>query len=365
MITSTLQIESINVDGYEKVVKIRDEATGLHAIVAVHNTKLGPALGGIRIYPYADTESALVDVLRLAKGMTYKSAIAATGLGGGKSVIIADPRKGHKTTALLHSFAEAINSLGGEYICAEDVGCSTTDVDVISKKTPFVVGLTHEKSSGDPSIFTAYGTYEGILSSWKAKTRSTSLEGVKVLIQGLGAVGEKLVEWLFWAGAKLLVCDLDSAKVQEMKKKYGAESIDPHLVYEADCDVFSPCAMGGILNEENIKKLNCKVVAGCANNQLLTPQDDRRLLEKGILYAPDFVINAGGIINVSFELQKQGYCSQLAREAVSKIPLRLEAIFQIAIEKNIGTQEAAIILAEDRLKNLIDKRVDGPYFHHQ
>ena len=361
----SIQQETLSVPGYKKVIKVDDESTGLKAIIAIHDLTLGPALGGIRIYPYADFDSALKDVLRLSRGMTYKAAIAGCGLGGGKSVIIANPKTGEKTEQLLEAFAHVVDSLRGEYVCAEDVGCSTKDVEIISKITPYVVGLEHEKSSGDPSYFTAWGTYLGIKKSWKFLTGSDSLAGLKILVQGLGAVGEKLVEWLFWEQAEVLISDVDLSKVKVLQKRFGFEFVDPQHVYEADCDIFSPCAMGGIINQTSISTLKCKLVAGCANNQLLEEKDDTRLLNSGILYAPDFVINAGGLINVSIEIKKQGYNSAVARDAVAKIPLRLETIYNLARSNNIGTQAAALILAEERIQKGIDKRVEPPVFHHQ
>lgn len=365
IIKSVPQIETLETAGYQKVLKITEAESGLKALIAIHDSTLGPALGGIRIFPYADEEAALRDVLRLSKGMTYKAALAGCGLGGGKSVIIADPKKGEKTPELLEAFAIAVNSLSGDYICAEDVGCSTEDVAIVHKHTPYVVGLDHAMSSGDPSIFTAWGTFQGLLASWQFMTQGRELENVRVLVQGLGAVGEKLVEWLFWSGAKVIVSDIDQAKVEKIKKKFGLESVEPKAVYQVDCDIFAPCAMGGIINEEVIPHLKCQLIAGCANNQLLEAEDDIRLKKRGILYAPDFVINAGGLINVSFEISEKGYHPHDARKAVSQIPERLKAIYKIALEKKIGTQEAAIYLAEERIKNLVDRRISKPFFHHQ
>jgi leucine dehydrogenase len=359
------KIDLIEGLGYQKVIKIFDPEENLKAYIAIHDTTLGPALGGIRIYPYANEEEALKDVLRLAKGMTYKSALAGCGLGGGKSVIMADPSQGQKTKGLLQAFAKVVDSLKGEYICAEDVGCNTQDVAIISEITPYVVGLDHEMSSGDPSIFTAFGTYIGLQSSWAYLTNGRSLENVRVLVQGLGSVGEKLVEWLYFAGAKVFISDIDHLKMQKLKKKFGVIPVDTKEVYSFDCDIFSPCAMGAILNAQTISQLRCQLVAGCANNQLLELEDDLRLKKQGILYAPDFVINSGGLINVSIELNEVGYHPQEARKLVAQIPQRLKSIYTIAAEKNIGTQMAANFLAEERILKLIDKRQQTPFFHHQ
>lgn len=362
--TTTFQMETIPVQGYEKVLKINDPSSGLKALIAIHDTTLGPALGGIRICSYPDFDSALTDVLRLSRGMSHKAAIAGCGLGGGKSVIIADPKKGEKTKELLEAFAEIVHSLGGQYICAEDMGCTADDVAIIQKRTPYVVGLEHEKGSGDPSYFTAWGTYIGMQYSWSYLTKTQSLEGVKVLVQGLGAVGEKLVEWLFWAGAEVYVTDIDLSKVEKLKKRFGVQFVDPKAVYHFDCDIFAPCAMGGILKEEIIPHLKCRLIAGCANNQLLEEEDDQRLKDRKILYAPDMVINAGGLINAVLEIEKDGYNPKVSRAQVAKICDRLKMIYEIAESKNIGTQKAALILAEERIKNLIDKRLEGPYFHN-
>lgn len=360
---TALQVENLVVTGYEKILKVTDPSSGLKAFIALHNTTLGPALGGTRIYPYATEDAALTDVLRLSKGMTYKSALAQVGLGGGKSVIIADPRSGQKTPHLLEAFGDVVNSLQGGYICAEDVGCSIDDVEIIKSKTPYVVGLKSENSSGDPSIFTAWGTFIGMKASWEFLVGKESLKGIRVLVQGLGAVGEKLVDWLFWEGAKVIVSDVDTQKVKRMIKKYQVEAVDPQSIYDVDCDIFAPCAMGGVIRSDIILKLKCHVIAGCANNQLLEVEDDLRLTRSGILYAPDFVINAGGLINVSFEIQKSGYNAKDAREAVAKIPERLKSIYQIAKEKKIGTQQAATILGDELLEKKIGKRLEKPFFY--
>jgi leucine dehydrogenase len=360
----TLQIEELLINDYEKVLKIEDPTVGLTALIAIHGTMLGPALGGIRIYPYANLNDALTDVLRLSRGMTYKAALAETGLGGGKSVIIADPKK-HKTESLLEAFGKAVDSLSGQYICAEDVGCTTDDVRIIRRKTQFVVGLEHEKSSGDPSQYTAFGTFVGMQASWKFLSGTNDLNGVKVAVQGLGAVGMKLAELLFWAGATVVVTDMDKDKIELMKKKFGFSSVAPDAIYDVDCDIFAPCAMGGIINAKTISRLKCKVIAGCANNQLLEEADDHRLIEKGILYAPDFVINSGGLINVSVELDKLGYDPKVSRDKVYKIAERLEAIYEFAYQSHTPTQKAAISLAEHRIKYNIGKRIEKPHFHHQ
>ncbi|KPK33308.1 MAG: leucine dehydrogenase [Chlamydiae bacterium SM23_39] len=357
------EIEEIPINGYEKVLKVTNKNTGLKGIIAIHNTFLGPALGGIRIYPYKNFEDALNDVLRLSKGMTYKSAIAEVGLGGGKSVIIADPVK-EKNEELLLSFAEVIDSLEGKYIGAEDVGCSTEDVMIIRKKTKYVTGLPHAKSSGNPSVFTAWGTFRGIQSVLKKLFNDVSLKGKKIAVQGIGSVGSHLIPLLFWHGAEIIATDINRKKSEEFKQKYGIKIVEPEQIMEVECDVFSPCAMGGIINSNSISTLKCKAIAGCANNQLLDKSDGELLHEKNILFAPDFIVNGGGLINVSFEITKQGYHPKGPRDKTDKIFDILMSIYEIAEKNDISTSNAAIELAEYKIKYGIGKRMTGIYFHH-
>lgn len=359
----TLQFERILVKGYEKVVKVTDSKVGLTAIIAIHNTVLGPALGGIRIQPYATFEAALEDALRLAKGMTYKSAIAEVGLGGGKSVIIADPRK-QKTEALLLAFGAAVEKLGGLYICAEDMGCTTEDVKIVRRMTKHVVGLPHEKSSGDPGPFTAWGTFRGIQSVVKRLYMTDSLEGKRIAVQGLGNVGRWLVDHLFWAGAELILSDTDTEKLQKIAAKYNAKTVSPDQIGKVECDVFAPCAAGGIINDQTIPEFRCKAIAGCANNQLLADSHALVLRDRGILYAPDFVINAGGILNVAEELEDGGYNPKVPRYKVHHIYDTLLAIYEIADKNKESTHTAALALADYRIKYAIGKRVVAPTYHH-
>lgn len=356
-------LEELNVKGYEKVVKVIDPKSGLKAIIAIHDTTLGPALGGIRIYPYAGFDEALEDVLRLSKGMTYKSAVSEVGFGGGKSVIIADPKK-DKTSDLLLAFGAAVNQLRGSYICAEDVGCTTEDVKVIRQQTQYVVGLAHSKSSGDPGPFTAWGVFRGIQSAVKKMFGSDSLEGRTVAVQGLGNVGGFLAEYLFWAGAKLILSDVDLAKVQKFANKFGAEVVSVDQILKVPCDVFAPCALGGVINEWTIPNLRCRAIAGSANNQLLRDSDAKALKEKGILYAPDFVVNAGGLLNVSAELEDSGYHPSGPRYKAHHIYDTLLAIYEISEKNRESTHEAALALAQYRIKYGIGKRVIPPTFHH-
>ncbi len=360
---SGLQIEKLPIKGYEQVVKVSHPKVGLTAIIAIHDTTLGPALGGIRIQPYETFDAALEDVLRLAKGMTYKSAISDVGFGGGKSVIIADPKK-DKTPELLMAFGAAVESLGGQYICAEDVGCSTEDVKIVRKATKYVVGLPHEKSSGDPGPFTAWGTFRGIQASVKKLFGSDSLEGKIVAVQGLGNVGAVLCDYLFWAGADLILSDIDESKAKKLAAKYGARTVSVDQILKVDCDVLAPCALGAIINDQTIPHLRCRAIAGSANNQLHRDHHANMLDEKGILYAPDFVINAGGLLNVSAELEETGYLPTWPREKAHRIYDTLLAIYEIAEKNRESTHNAALALADYRIKYRIGKRVFPPIFHH-
>lgn len=357
-----LVMEEIFIKGYEKVIKITNESVGLKAIIAIHDTNLGPALGGTRIYPYKNFQEALNDVLRLSKGMTHKAAVAEVGLGGGKSVIMLDPK--NKTKEILYSFAEAVEKLNGGYICAEDVGCSTEDVMHIRKVTKYVTGLPHEKSSGDPGVYTAWGIYRGIQSVLKKTTGSSYVEGKKIVIQGLGNVGGYLTDFLFWNGADIYVSDINENLVQKFIKKYKVKTVPVEKVFSEKCDVFSPCAMGGIINDKTIEQFQAKAIAGSANNQLLSEEHGELLHKKGILYAPDFVINSGGLINVSFEIEKDGYNPRGPRDKTDKIYDVLTSIYDISEKKNISTSKAAYELAEYNVKNLIGKRDKKLYFHH-
>lgn len=363
VLEQALELEEIFVPGYEKVIKVSNKEAGLTAIISIHTTTMGPALGGIRIYPYATFDAALNDVLRLSKGMTYKSAVSECGWGGGKSVIIADPKK-DKTTELLLAFGQAVDKLQGEYICAEDVGCTPADVMVISQATPYVVGLPHQKSSGNPSPFTAWGTFRGIQSAVQKIYGSDCLEGKTVAIQGLGSVGCELAKLLFWAGARLIVSDVDAEKCKAIAELTNATIVPPSEIMQAECDIFAPCAMGGIINEQTIPLLKCKAIAGCANNQLLNDSDADELSARNILYAPDFVINAGGLINVTEELYFEGYNPVKARKKVHDLYNQLMVIYDIAEQNRSSTHKAALSLADYRLKYKIGKRVEPACFHH-
>ncbi|MGB4482458.1 MAG: Glu/Leu/Phe/Val dehydrogenase dimerization domain-containing protein [bacterium] len=338
--------------GHEQVVFCYDRVSGLKAIIAIHDTTLGPALGGVRIWPYASEEEALFDVLRLAKGMTYKNAAMGLNLGGGKAVIIADPKK-DKTEELFRAFGKFIHSLGGRYITAEDVGSTLDDMCIIRSVTPYVGGLP--ETSGDPSINTAYGVFRGIQAAAMHKFGSSDLAGRTVAIQGAGKVGTYLLSHLLEAGAKVLIADIFPEKV-EAAVKMGAKAVEPGEIFSVECDIFAPCALGGILNDETIPQLKAKVVAGSANNQLLEPRHGKALAERGILYAPDFIVNGGGVINVAQEFEPGGYCPDKAKAKAGKIYDILLNIFALAEEKGILPHEAADLYAEERIRTALEQK---------
>lgn len=338
--------------GHEQVVFCHDEATGLKAIIGIHNTVLGPALGGTRMWHYTSDAEALEDVLRLSRGMTFKSAIAGLNLGGGKAVIIGDSRS-MKNEALLRRFGKFVNSLGGKYITAEDVGMGTADMEYIRMETKHVTGLPeYLGGTGDPSPVTAYGVYMGMKASAKHVYGNDDLKGKTILVQGCGHVGQYLIGHLIKEGANVLVADIFEDKLSECTRKYPqVKVIDPNNVYETPMDIYSPCALGGTLNDVNIEKLTCKIVAGGANNQLkVEKHNGNQLIEKGITYAPDFLINSGGIINVYGELM--GYNTEVAMKKVEYIYGVTLDIFKYAKDHGITNQEAAIQYAQKRIDTI-------------
>lgn len=351
-----LTIKEVKVPGYEKVIEGIDPARGLHCFIAVHSTALGPSLGGTRIHNYGTPEEALEDVLRLAKAMTYKSAIAENGLGGGKSVIIADPSKG-KSVELLHAFAEVVDSLKGSYIAAEDVGSTIGDMSVIQQLTPYVAALSTDKSSGDPSKYTAWGVLRGLQAVATKLWGSKSLEGKTIAIQGLGSVGSKLASILFWEGAKLIVTDINPPLCKQHAHDYRAIVVPPEKFASTPCDILCPCALGGVINPSSVAVMNCKAVAGSANNQLDVPETGRLMMEKGILYAPDYIINSGGIINAAAEFEEGGYNPIVARDRVNHLYDTLLEIFHKAEEGHLPTNQVTDQKAEYNLAHGVGKRI--------
>ncbi|HPD53202.1 MAG TPA: Glu/Leu/Phe/Val dehydrogenase [Bacteroidia bacterium] len=333
---------------HEQVVFCYDKNTGLKAIIAIHDTTLGPALGGTRMWNYQSEAEALNDVLRLSRGMTYKAAISGLGLGGGKAVIFGDS-KTQKTPELFRRYGEFIETLSGKYITAEDVGTSTSDMVYIHERTKHVTGLPENLGGGgDPSPVTAFGVYMGMKASAKQQFGSEQLNGKRVMVQGVGHVGQNLVRLLTEEGAIVTVSDINQENLNAVAKQYGASIVAPDKVYEQAVDIYAPCALGATLNTENIGRLKCAVVAGAANNQLADENEHgRMLLEKGILYAPDFLINAGGLINVYSELK--GYNREQAMEHTRKIYDTTLEIFAKAEAESLTTIQAAKVIVEERL----------------
>jgi leucine dehydrogenase len=338
--------EKMALHNHEQVVFSQDNETGLKSIIAIHNTTLGPAVGGTRMWLYASESEALTDVLRLSRGMTYKSALAGLNIGGGKAVIIADSRK-DKNEALMRSFGKFVDGLGGRYITAEDVGIGTRDMEYVKMETDHVVGLPdYMGGGGDPSPVTAYGVYMGMKASMKEQTGSDSLSGKSVLVQGVGHVGEYLVEYLVKENADVIITDIHQDRVKEVVSKYGVRAVAPEDVFTTKMDVYSP--LGATINTDSLSKLTCGIICGAANNQLAIEEEDgRRLLEKGILYAPDYLVNAGGIINCYWEII--GYNRSASLSQAEQIYQTTLKIYSLSKERQIPTYLAANQLAEERI----------------
>lgn len=339
----------LSFDDHEQVVFCNDKDTGLKAIIGIHNTVLGPALGGTRMWNYASEWEAVNDVLRLSRGMTFKSAITGLNLGGGKAVILGDART-HKTPELMRRFGEFVHSLSGKYITAEDVGMDTEDMDTVREVTPYVTGISEAKGgAGNPSPVTAYGVFMGMKAAAKYKFGNDDLDNKKILVQGIGHVGEALVEHLWNEGAQIFISDINPERLEQVSKKYGA-TIYTDDVYSADVDIYSPCALGASINDETIERLRASVIAGAANNQLAEENiHGKRLQEKGIVYAPDFLINAGGIINVYAELE--GYDKKETLRKTENIYNTTLEILKTAESRDITTHDAALRIARQRIED--------------
>lgn len=335
-------------DDHEQIVFCNDKDTGLKAIIGIHNSVMGPALGGTRMFNYANEWEALNDVLRLSRGMTFKAAITGLNIGGGKAVIIGDA-KTQKTPELMRKFGEFVHSLSGRYITAEDVGMETSDMDIVRDVTPYVTGISEARGgSGNPSPVTAYGVYMGMKAAAKQQFGSDVLSGKKVLVQGIGHVGETLVDYLTKEGAIVTIADINEEKLNEVSAKYHAEIYRGEDLYTADVDIYAPCAMGATLNDNTVHKIKAKVIAGAANNQLADENVHGAILqERGILYAPDFLINAGGIINVYAELAHYDK-AEIMRKTENIYNTTLE-IFDFAIANKITTHKAALTIAQNRI----------------
>lgn len=342
--------EAIASDTHEEVLYGHDPMSGLKAIIAIHSTALGPALGGTRFYPYESEDDALHDALRLAKGMTYKSAAAGLDLGGGKAVIIGDPAT-LRSERLFRSFARVIDSLGGRYVTAEDVGTTTADMIMIASETKWVTGLPDILGgSGDPSPATARGVMGAMRAVAERLWDTDDLSGRTITVQGVGKVGRSLVERLTKAGAKTFIADVNSASVAAVASQYGSVIVAVDEIFDVDCDVFAPCAMGGALNAATVERLKCRAVVGSANNQLETEAQADQLTEQGILYAPDFVVNAGGIINIADELH--GYDWKRAVNAIDRIYDNINRVLDAATQRGINPNKAAIEVAEERIASI-------------
>jgi leucine dehydrogenase len=344
-----VRITDLEVAGYERVARAEDAESGLTAYISVHSTRLGPSLGGMRLWPYASDEAALEDVLRLSRAMTYKSAVARTGLGGGKSVVVADPED--KSEALFEAMGRFVADFGGTYITAEDVNVGIPDLRAVRRSTEHVTGLTVEEGGGgNPREATALGVFLGVGAALLEATGSTELEGRTIAVQGLGSVGRLLAGHAAEAGARLVVADLNTERVERAVDELGAQAVAPDQIFDVESDVFSPCALGGVLNDETIPRLRCAVVAGAANNQLLDEtRHAEQLRARGILHAPDYVINAGGIINVGCELRPGGYDVEYAMERVHGIPATLAEVFARARAEGITPFAAAQELGDAAL----------------
>lgn len=336
--------------GHEQVVFCQDEASGLKAIIAIHDTTLGPSLGGTRMWNYANEMEAINDVLRLSRGMTYKASISGLNLGGGKAVIIGDSYT-QKSEALFRRFGKFVNSLSGKYITAEDVGINPKDMEYVSMETKHVSGLPKSLGgSGDPSPVTAYGVYMGMKAAAKVQYGSDSLKDKKIAVQGIGHVGEHLVKHLSKEGAKVSISDINEKRLKSVAERYNVEIVEGDI-YDIPMDIYAPCALGGTINDDTIGRLKASIIAGAANNQLLNEQAHGTALhDNGVLYAPDFLINAGGLINVYREVE--GISEERAMELTEGIYHTTLNIFKLAASQNVTPHEAAFQIAEARLSSI-------------
>ena len=342
--------ETLAQTGHEEVVFCHNKDAGLKAIIAIHNSVLGPALGGLRMWPYATEQDALNDVLRLSRGMTYKAAVSGLNLGGGKGVIIGDPSK-DKSEALFRAFGRFVNSLNGRYITAEDVGIDVNDMEFVYRETEYVTGVHQvHGGSGDPSPFTAYGTLQGLMATLQKKFGDEEVGKYSYAVQGLGHVGMEYVKLLKERGAKIFVTDINKGLVDKAVSEYGAEAVGLDEIYDVNCDVYSPCALGGTVNEQTLPRLKAKVICGAANNQLANNAIGDEVEKRGILYAPDYAVNAGGVMNVALEIT--GYNRERAMRMMRTIYHNLTRIYEIAERDGIPTYKAADRMAEERIASI-------------
>jgi len=346
-----LTLEKMYSMGHEQVVFFQDKSCGLKAIIAIHDTTLGPALGGTRMWQYASEEDALIDVLRLSKGMTYKAAVSGLNLGGGKAVIIGDPKK-DKSEALFRAFGRYIESLNGRYITAEDVNTTVDDIEHIFAETNYVTGVAQQYGgSGNPAPYTALGVFRGIEASATKAFGNRSLQGKTVAIQGVGSVGFELAQLLHAVGANLVYTDISERGIEKMRESFpNAKFVSSNEIFSTECDIYAPCALGASINDETIPLLKCKVIAGAANNQLKEDRHGQMVKDKGIFYAPDYLINAGGLMNVSIEFE--GWDDSKSRRMIDTIYDKTLEVFHISDEKNIPVNKAADVMAENRIQSM-------------
>jgi leucine dehydrogenase len=342
--------ERIQREQFENIVYCNDPRVGLRAIISIHSTALGPGVGGCRMWAYKTEDEALVDVLRLSKGMTYKAAISKLNWGGGKSVIIGDSKTADKHPEMLKRFGEFVDRLGGAYVTAKDVGIGGEDLKTIKTKTRHVLGIEGEAgSSGDPSPATAWGVYHGMRSAVQFATGAKNLKGVRVALQGLGTVSYYLLEHLTADGASVVGCDIDKNAIDRAVKKYGVEIVSPDAIYDVACDVFAPSALGGAISASTLPRIKAKIIAGAANNQLETPEEGMQVMKRGITYAPDYAINAGGLINIYHEAQGGGYNKARAFEQVSQIGATITEILERSKSDRLPAALVADRIAEERI----------------
>lgn len=341
-----MDVRTIDAPAHEEVVACHDDATGLVSIIAIHSTKLGPSLGGTRFYPFTSEEEALADVLRLSQAMTYKSAAAGLDFGGGKAVIIGNPRE-HKTDDLLRAYARFVDSRGGRYITTEDVGTTVPDMDLIGTVTPHVTGTS--AGSGDPSETTGWGVFSAMRTIAKRLWGVDTLRGRHVAIQGVGKVGSYIAGHLAEDGARLTVADIFEEAALRVATKYGADVVETQEIHTVDCDILSPCALSGEINRETVPDMRCAAIVGCANNQLATPDMADAVAQRGIVYAPDFIVNAGGVINIAYEVGRP-YDRKAAFAHAWRIGDTLGRVLDVAAEQDITTEAAAEHIAEERLR---------------
>jgi leucine dehydrogenase len=348
--TVPMIFETIANTGHEEVVFCQNKDAGLKAIIAIHNTVLGPALGGLRMWPYKTEQEAINDVLRLSRGMTFKNAVAGLNLGGGKAVIIGDPSK-DKSEALFRAFGRFVNSLNGRYITAEDVGIDVNDMEYVFRETEYVTGVHQvHGGSGDPSPFTAFGTLQGLMAALQFKYGNEDVGKHSYAVQGCGHVGMEFIKLLREQGAKVFVTDINKQLVQRCVDELGCEAVGLDEIYDVDADVYSPCALGGTINEQTIDRIKAKVICGAANNHLATDEIGDELFRRGVVYAPDYAVNAGGVMNISLEID--GYNRERAMRMMRTIYYNLGRIFEISKTENVPTYLAADRLAEERINSI-------------